>query len=121
MRFEHIVLLIIAFNVVSAVLQRRAKKAREKALRESGGVPADPEDAWYEDEDEEEQPARRPARPEPAAARSSAPPDAGGPQRQPSFAQDILDQIMRDLGLKPNPVPPPSSPMPPRAEVPAPA
>src|SRR5690606_36399644 len=65
MRFEHIVLLIIAFNVVSAVVQRRAKKAREKALRGSGGPPAGPNGAWGEDEVAGGAPASRAPRAEP--------------------------------------------------------
>ncbi len=83
MRFEHIILMIIAFNVVSAVIQRRAKK-RAEAEQAAGSHGADP------------------ATPMPEAER-----DEG--ERLPGFGRDILDQLARDLGLK---VPRPQAPAP---------
>jgi hypothetical protein len=106
MRFEYIVLLIIAFNVISALMQRRAKKAREAAGQSDPN--ADEED-WMEDDDEAREVARRRAPSQPAST-SSRIPDEERVEKMPSLGRDILDQMMRDLGLK---VPSPSSPQPP--------
>ena len=72
MRFEYVILMIIAFNIISAVVQRRAKKraeAEEQAAHTQGGSGA--------------------SVPEPEEV-----------ERLPSFGRDILDQLARDLGLK---------------------
>jgi|GEM_PF-3947666 len=105
MRFEYIVLLIIAFNVISALMQRRAKKAREAAGQSD---PNAEEEDWMEDDDDGREDARR-ATPG-AGQTASRVPDAEPAERMPSLGRDILDQIMRDLGLK---APTPSSPPPP--------
>jgi hypothetical protein len=89
-RFEYLILLIIAFNVVAALMRRRAKskKAREAAERPRARRPQPSEHA--EDFEREGEPARE------------AP-------RMPSLGRDILDQIARDLGLN---LPKPASPEP---------
>jgi hypothetical protein len=111
MRFEYIVLLIIAFNVITALLQRRAKKARaEAAARGTGAGSSRTEPEWYEEEDEEEiidmeRPYRDDRQGWEDRRREAAVPVASGPdareaERMPSMGRDILDQIARDLGLK---------------------
>jgi hypothetical protein len=111
MRFEHIVLLIIAFNVVTAVVQRRAKKkarAKLEAAARSGRVqPAEaPSPRGWNSPEAEEGEWEDASRSEPVAEQ----PDRG---QMPSLGRDILDQIARDLGLKtsPRPSPMPREPM----------
>jgi hypothetical protein len=106
MRFEYIVLLIIAFNVVTAVMQRRAKKARDAAGRGSeNGNTRESNDEWMDDDEDEEivvsprGPSAEDRRREEAMAAGSAP-DSRTVERMPSLGRDILDQLARDLGLK---------------------
>lgn len=115
MRFEHVILMIIAFNVVSAVLQRRAKKRAEAAEAEQAAGSVDP---WAEaDELQEEwgEQRRVPSRERDGRERggrrveASQAPDGDEVERLPSFGRDILDQLARDLGLK---VPRPQAPAP---------
>ena len=124
MRFEYVVLLIIAFNVVSAVLQRRAKKAREaeaegnsEELSDAGTAEARAEEAAEpsrthrrRDRARRAAAAREPGMSGDARGQTSdapdADPDAEAPMRMPSLGRDILDQLARDLGLKiPAPTP----------------
>lgn len=129
MRFEHIILLIIAFNVVSAVIQRRAKK-RAEAEEAAGqgqdtGIPgADPE--WREGEaggrgrvPSRDRDGREPGHRAPGAAGRHDSDDEVEPL--PSFARDIFDQLARDLGLKvPRPQPQPRESLPPEPPAPRP-
>jgi hypothetical protein len=136
MRFEYIVLLIIAFNVVTAVMKNRAKKTRDQAARGGAGVPDSvPQNrdrtassASYEyDEDEEEEEyqdpyaGHRPERQSPVVRSAetrgseSREGEARGSEAPvpelPSFGRDILDQLARDLGLRlPKPSAPPPAP-----------
>ncbi len=112
MRIEHIILLIIAFNVVSALVQRSRKKKRAEQASQGAARPgrpspdhADPE--WEpEDEDEEWEHGSRPRRE-----------DDRPVTEMPSLGRDILDQIARDLGLK-TPKPGPAQPEKPARRVP---
>jgi hypothetical protein len=100
-RFETIILLIVAFNVVTAVLQRRAKKKAREAAERAARSP---------------EPASSPRASRPDRIEDDDADDAD--LRMPSLGRDILDQIARDLGLKtPKPAPPPA----PREARPAPA
>lgn len=86
MRFEYLILLIVAFNVITALVKRRAaRKAREAVGREGR--------------------AERDASSVPRASGDTDGTDEVG--RMPGLGRDILDQIARDLGLK---LPKPSSP-----------
>ncbi len=130
MRFEHIILLIIAFNVVSAVIQRRAKK-RAEAEDAAGqgmdaGIPgADP--AWREGDgggrgrvpSRDRDGRERGRLPRGAAERQAPDPDSDEVERLPSFARDIFDQLARDLGLK-VPRPQPRESVPPAPQAPRP-
>jgi hypothetical protein len=126
MRFEYIVLLIIAFNVVTAVMKSRAKKAREQAAHGpagSGNRSAPPPEAQsgphYEEFEEDEEEYQNPYAGH-RAGRQNLPEGPGEDRRSerpvaelPSFGRDILDQLARDLGLRlpqpPAPVPAPAS------------
>lgn len=102
MRFEYIVLLIIAFNVISAVAQRRAKKARDaEAARQGSPGPASGGEKWDDDEDQR-----------------AGTGEEERIEKMPSLGRDILDQLARDLGLK---VPKPQAPQRPRPAVSVPA
>lgn len=130
MRFEYIVLLIIAFNVITAVMQRRAKKARAEAQQRAAGpsgVARQSKPTPFEDEGEEEEEwggeyrdphADRDAAPTTVSRRPGGDPGTGvgasrnsgdEPMQMPSMGRDILDQLARDLGLKlPKPAPRPA-------------
>ena len=87
MRFETLIFLIIAFNVVAAVVKRRAKSKAQQSQPEQQSQP-----------------------PRPDASRTRSPERADDafeePMRMPGLGRDILDQIARDLGLKvPKPAP----------------
>lgn len=141
MRFETVILLIIAFNVVTAILQRRAKKAQKEAQREAqkargeaSGQSAEtdldeayeeyPEYQEYQEEAVFEEDLRSRQRRERSSrdsddARSSrhAPPQREPDEmKMPSMGRDILDQLARDFGLKvprkPKPVPTSPAPRP---------
>jgi hypothetical protein len=91
-RFEYLILLIVAFNVITALVKRRAaRKAREAVGREGR--------------------AERDASSVPRASGDTDGTDEVG--RVPGLGRDILDQIARDLGLKlPKPASPESRPRP---------
>jgi hypothetical protein len=137
MRFEYIVLLIIAFNVITAVMQRRAKKARAEAqqraaggaaargaaVRQSASKPFEVENDEGEDEEEwggeyrdpyadrDSGPATTSRRPGSDAVTGvgASRPSGDEPMQMPSMGRDILDQLARDLGLKlPKPAPRPA-------------
>jgi hypothetical protein len=126
MRFETLILLIIAFNVVTAVLQRRAKKAREARAKAGGDIAdesGDREEMIPAQEREwgdphRETPPPGTARRSPSARRSDARRRPDGPSTHSTHStssgqassgtggaehagagRDILEKIARDLGL----------------------
>ena len=72
MKFETIIFLVILFNVVTAFLQRRAKKAKEKRRVNAGDPPAL----------------------QPATIRGKS------KEKAVSLGKDLLGQIAKELGLR---------------------